>query len=43
MTDAKPARRSWTRWAVVALLILLIWVLYPQLKDFGGEIYRLFG
>ncbi len=42
MTEPQPARPSWIRWAVIAVLVLLVWALYPQLMDFGGEIYRFF-
>lgn len=42
MTEIKPARPAWIRWALLALLVVVVWVLYPQLKDFGSEIYRFF-
>lgn len=42
MTGAKPARPAWLRWVLIALAVAVIWVLYPQLKDLGGEIYRFF-
>lgn len=42
MTDTEPARRAWLRWVLIALGVVLIWVLYPQLKDLGGELYRFF-
>lgn len=42
MTNPTPARPAWIRWAVLAVLVIVIWVLYPQLKDLGGEIYRFF-
>lgn len=44
MTEANaPApRRPWKRWALFAAFLVVIWVLYPQLKDLGGELYRFF-
>lgn len=40
-TTSRP-QRPWLRWLAIAVLIVLFFVLYPQLMDFGGEIYRLF-
>lgn len=44
MTDASNGRpqRPWTRWLVIAAGVLVGLLLYPQLMDFGSEIYRLF-
>lgn len=42
MTKPASANRAWIRWALLAVLVIVIWVLYPQLKDLGGEIYRFF-
>jgi hypothetical protein len=42
MTDSARSRPAWMRWVLAVLALILIWVLYPQLKDFGAEIYRLF-
>ena len=42
MTTPPPARPAWLRWLLLAATIVLLWVLYPQLKDLGGEIYRFF-
>ena len=42
MTGPKPARPAWTRWLLLALVVILLWVLYPQLRDLGAEIYRFF-
>jgi len=42
MTDTAPPRRRWVRWVLLALVVVLIAVLYPQLKDLGGELYRFF-
>jgi hypothetical protein len=44
MTDDPPTApaRPWKRWAAIAVLVVVVWVLYPQLKDLGGELYRFF-
>lgn len=42
MNEPAPARPVWIRWALLAVVIMVIWALYPQLKDFGAEIYRYF-
>ena len=42
MTGTTPTRPAWRRWLVIALVVIAIWVLYPQLKDLGSEIYRFF-
>lgn len=35
-------RRSWRVIAIVVVVALLIVLLYPQLQDFGAELYRFF-
>lgn len=44
MTDDAhtPARRPWKRWLALAVFVGLVLLLYPQLKDLGGELYRFF-
>ena len=43
MTDeSRRPSRNWKRLAVLAAIVILLLVLYPQLMDFGAEIYRLF-
>jgi hypothetical protein len=42
MTEPNADRRRWLSWAALVVVLVVIWVLYPQLKDFGGEIYRFF-
>jgi len=37
-----PPGRRWLRWLMLAVLIVLVLVLYPQLMDFGAELYRTF-
>ena len=37
-----PARRPWKRWALLAAFVVVVLVLYPQLKDLGVEVYRFF-
>lgn len=43
MTDnPSPPRSRWKRWALIAVFAALVLLLYPQLMDFGAELYRLF-
>ena len=43
MNEPSPKpQRPWARWLFIVAIAGLLLLLYPQLMDFGAEIYRLF-
>lgn len=42
MANGSLPPRRWRKWLVAAIILGLVLLLYPQLRDFGGELYRAF-
>lgn len=42
MTDPEKPQARWKRWLGLAVVVVLLVVLYPQLRDFGADLYRAF-
>jgi hypothetical protein len=42
MSETDKPRARWKVWLTLAVIAVLFLLLYPHLRDFGGELYRAF-